>query len=105
MLCITKKIVTLKAKLLSGSTIYSGFTSSICEDGLFIITLPLGSDPNISSGSVVQVKLDPPGKESVCLNCRVKWVYKTPPHKLTNSVGMEILDALPDYKELLTELL
>ena len=105
MICLTKKIVNLKASLISGSTIYPGFTSSICEDGVFMRTLPLGFEPNLYIGLVVQVKLEPPGKGTVCLNCRVKWIYKTPPHKLTNSVGMEILDALPNYKELLKDLL
>jgi hypothetical protein len=105
MICPTKKIINFKARLMSGNAAYAGFTNSICEDGLFMRTFPLESDMDISTGSIVQVKLDPPGKDSVCLNCRVKWVYKTPPHKLTNSVGMEILDALPNYKELLKDLL
>jgi hypothetical protein len=105
MICPTKKIINFKARLMSGNTAYPGFTNSICEDGLYMRTLPLESEMDVTTGSVVQVKLEPPGKDPICLNCRVKWVYKTPPHKLTNSVGMEILDALPNYKELLKDLL
>ncbi|MDO8281691.1 MAG: PilZ domain-containing protein [Thermodesulfovibrionia bacterium] len=105
MICLTKKIINIKAKLLSGNSTFQGVTSSICEDGLYMRTFPLEADMNIYPGSEVQVKLEPQDKEPICLNCRVKWLYKTPPHKLTNSIGVEIVDALPNYKELLKELL
>lgn len=105
MICLTKKMVNIKARLLYGNSAFQGFTSSICEDGLYMRTLPMDEEMGISTGSEVQVRLEPQGKEPVCLNCRVKWLYKTPPHKLTNSIGVEIVDSLPNYKELLKELL
>lgn len=105
MICLTKKIINIRARLLHGGSAFQGVTSSICEDGLYMRTFPLESDMNIFAGSEVQVRLEPEGSGPVCLNCRVKWVYKTPPHKLTNSVGLEILETLPNYKELLKELL
>ena len=105
MICLTKKIINIRAKLLHGSSTFQGFTNSICEDGLYMRTLPIETDMGISTGSEVQVRLEPEGRAPVCLHCRVKWLYKTPPHKLTNSIGVEIVDSLPNYKELLKELL
>jgi hypothetical protein len=53
---------------------------------------------------MLQVKLDPQDKEPVCLHCRVKWSYQTPPHGLTQSIGMEIIDAFPNFHELMNDL-
>lgn len=105
MICLTKKIINIKARLLHGDSVFQGVTSSICEDGLYMRTFPMGSEMKIYAGSEVQVRLEPEGRAPVCLQCRVKWLYKTPPHKLTNSIGVEIMDSLPNYKELLKELL
>ena len=71
MICPTKKIVNFKAKLLSGETSYSGFTDSICEDGLYIRTLPIESDIALTAGSAVKVMLEPEGKDKLSLDCRI----------------------------------
>ncbi|MBI4843877.1 MAG: hypothetical protein HY809_06085 [Nitrospirae bacterium] len=105
MLCPTKKMVNLKARIRCGDSTVEGFTNSICEDGLYMRTLPLMSDLSIAQGSFMMVELAQPGMGPVNLYCRVKWVYKTPPHGLTYSIGMEIVDALQNYKEMLKELL
>ena len=94
-------IVRLKAVLTFESISYVGMIENISEHGLYMISLPIKHQIDFRPGSIHEMKLRTlPGK-SVILHCNVQWAYKTPPYGLTNSVGMEILNPSPAYREFL----
>jgi hypothetical protein len=80
-----KKIVNFNAKLLSDSNTTSGIVENLSKDSLYL--------------KLFEVKIQPDSVKAICLSCRVMWSYKTPPHGLTNSMGMEIIRPPQSYKE------
>ena len=99
-----KKVVNYRAELAYGNARYPGFIGNLSADSLYMITFPSSNPARLAPGTMLQVKLDPPDKEPVCLHCRVKWSYQTPPHGLTQSIGMEIIDSFPNFHELMNDL-
>ncbi len=97
-------IVNLKAELISGSVSYAGFIGNLSEDGIYLITDPTKTPVDFTPGTPLEVKFEPLTGETLCLNCMVKWSYKTPPHGLANSIGLEIIDTPLKYKEFLKTL-
>ena len=98
-------IVRLKAVLTFAGTSYAGLIENISEHVFYMISLPIKHQIDFMAGSIHEMKLRTlPGK-SVILHCKVQWAYKTPPYGLTNSVGMEILNPYPAYREFLKTLL
>jgi hypothetical protein len=97
----SKKIVSLKANFISDSTSYSGIVENLSEDSLYIRAVPEKPAVDLVPGKTLEVSFKSDRGTSVSLLCRVKWSYKTPPHGLTNSLGMEILNSDPDYEKLL----
>ncbi len=98
-----RKVVSYKAELAHGNTRYPGFIGNLSSDSLYMITFPSNNPVRLTPGTMLQVKLDPPDKEPVCLHCKVKWSYKTPPHGLTQSIGMEIIDSFPSFHDLMSD--
>jgi len=97
-------IVRLKAVLKFEETSYVGLIENISEHGFYMISLPIKQQIDFRTGSIHEMKLrSMPGK-SVLLHCKVQWAYKTPPYGLTNSIGMEILNPYPAYREFLRTL-
>jgi hypothetical protein len=108
-----RKIVALKAEIVSGGKSYAGVIENLSEDGIYIITTPSKSSIDFALGTTVELKFQPPSEpkdilrssgETINLHCKVIWSYKTPPHGLTHSIGMEIINPSPEYKELLKTL-
>jgi hypothetical protein len=94
-------IARIKAVLTFEGVSYVGMIENISEHGLYMISLPIKHQIDFRPGSIHEMKLRTlPGK-SVILHCNVQWAYKTPPYGLTNSVGMEILNPSPVYREFL----
>ncbi len=96
---VPKKIVSFKVELVTGATRLAGFIEQLSEDGIYMKTAPTKDVIDFSPGKTFEVKFQPLSGETLCLQCRVKWSYRTPPHGLTNSVGMEIIDPQPTFKE------
>lgn len=99
-----KKIVNYKAELIADSVNYSGIIENISSDSLYMRAVPLKPLLDFSPGSKVEIIFRPVEGEAICLFCKVKWSYRTPPHGLTNSLGMEILYRHPVYDELVSDL-
>jgi len=99
-----RRIVRLEAVLTFEGINYSGMIENISEHGFYMIALPIKHQIDFMTGSIHEMKLRTlPGK-SVMLHCKVQWAYKTPPYGVTNSVGMEILNPYPAYREFLETL-
>lgn len=89
---LTKKIVSLNAELISDGRSYSGFIENFSEDGIYMRTAPTKTPINFTLGTTLKLKFQPHSGEILCLSCKVKWLYKTPVHGLTNSIGLEIIE-------------
>ena len=99
-----RNIVRLKAVLTFEGISYVGMIENISEHGLYMISLPIRHKIDFRTGSIHEMKLRTLPGQSVLLHCKVQWAYKTPPYGLTNSVGMEILNPSPAYREFLETL-
>jgi hypothetical protein len=97
---LSKKIVNLKAEFSCGSFCCDGFIENLSEHNICCTT----TAKNLSPGTEFQVKFQPDAGEALNLDCRLKWSYDTPPHGITNSIGMEILNQPKQYKTFLESL-
>jgi len=93
--------VTLDAELILNNTAYKGFVENLSEDGIYVITAPTKANVNFNPGDVIGLKFRLPSGEIFDMNCKIIWSYKTPPHGLTNSIGMEIIDPPQKYIQIL----
>ena len=95
--------VILEAVLISGGIRYSGFIANFSESGVgvYVETTSPETPVHCNPGKIFTLKFQIPSGETICLNCKVKWLHqhKTPNHCLTNSMGMEIIDPPPKYRE------
>lgn len=94
-----KKIVNFNAKLLSDSNTTSGIVENLSKDSLYLRAVPFKASSDFPPGKLFDVKIQPDSGKAICLSCRVIWSYKTPPHGLTNSMGMEIIRPPQSYEE------
>ncbi|MBI4680203.1 MAG: hypothetical protein HY753_03050 [Nitrospirae bacterium] len=69
-----------------------------------MISAPANPMIDLQPGTAFDLKFQLPSGQNVNLHCKVKWSFKTPPHCLTSSMGLEIIDPPEEYKELLKTL-
>ena len=98
-------IVSLEAELILKDIRIASSIENFSEEGVYVITAPSKFFPDFAPDTCFELKFQLPSGEKQCLNCRVKWSYKTPPHGLTNSIGMQIIDPPLSYKESLKALI
>jgi hypothetical protein len=98
-------IVGLEAELLFGDTHIACSIENLSEVGIYIITSYSKTVSEFPPDTGIKLIFQFPNGERQCLDCKVKWHYKTPPHGVTNSVGMEIIDPPPSYLESLKTLI
>ena len=94
---LSKKILRCKGVLVADSEIYPGFVETVSEDDIYLQVPPIMPDVDSSPGSPFKLVITPASGESVNLDCRVKWSYKTPRSGMLNIVA-EVMDSLPAYK-------
>jgi hypothetical protein len=97
-------IVDLPAEIICGERRYAGSIENLSVEGAYVVTAPLKSPSGISPDAIIEMRIHLPSGEKLNLNCKIKWSYLTPPHGYTNSIGLEILDPPPEYKEYLKAL-
>ncbi len=85
-------IIGLKAEIISGDIICEGVIENLSEAGIYVITAPTKTEIDFAPGTILEVKFQFLSGETLNLHCEVKWSYKTPPHGLTNRIGMKIID-------------
>jgi len=96
-----RKIVNIKAELIQGDGHYASVIENISHKGIYAVVSPARTSFEFTPDSTVELKFEFPAGEKQHLHCRIKWSYKTPPHELTSSMGMEIVDAPSSYIEML----
>ncbi len=96
--------ISLKAERISGDADHSVFIENLSETGIYMIAAPAGSAKEFEPGKDVSLKLQLSSKKTLKLDCKIIWSHKTPPHGLTKSVGLEIINPSLEYKEFLKTL-
>jgi len=89
--------VNLNAELISGSINQLGFIENISEEGLYLKTAPTRTKIDYTPGRILELKFRLPSKETLNLNCKVIWAYRSPHNGLTSSMG---IDPPPEYTEM-----
>lgn len=97
-------IVSFPAELVCNENRYASTIENLSEKGVYVVTAPQGGREHLTPDTLLQLKFQSPSGEKYALNCRIIWSYRTPPHGLTNSVGMEIINPPVPYRELLKTL-
>ena len=92
--CSERTVVSLNAELISEGISYAGVIENFSKDGVYIRTAPTKTPAHFASGTPVELKFQRLSQEPLNLHlyCKVRWSYKTPPHGLTTSIGLEIID-------------
>ncbi len=93
-----KKITSFKAKLISDK-VYPAIVENLSENGLYIRAASNEPTSELTPGKTLKVNFNSDSGEEISLLCRILWSYKTPPHGITDSLGMEIIYPLSNYEE------
>ncbi len=93
-----KKITSFKAKLISDK-VYPAIVENLSENGLYIRAASNEPTSELTPGKTLKVNFNSESGEEISLLCRILWSYKTPPHGITDSLGMEVIDPLSNYEE------
>lgn len=80
----------LKAELISRGVSYPGFIESLSSDNIYFLTNAEIPPEKLPPGSKYKIKFRQPTGEYLDLECRLKWSYRTPPHGLTEWIGIEL---------------
>ena len=92
--------VHLKAERISGDKNYGVFIENISENGIQMLTTPSSEHIKYTTGTDIDVKFHLSKGKTLNLHCKVRWSYlKIPPNGLTDSIGLEIIDAPLQYIE------
>jgi hypothetical protein len=97
-----KRVFTgIKTELISGSKSYTGFIANLSEKGIGLYVGPTETAIDFAPRTKLEIKFQTPLGETLNLHCELKWLhtYNNPPHGITNSMGIEIIDAPPEYIE------
>lgn len=97
---LSKKIVQLKVKLVSGTTILNGFMENVSDGEIYLITAPSCSLTNTISTAPMKLIIALSPYETVNFTCKLKWSYRTPPHGLTTSIGVEVINSRLRYYDI-----
>ncbi len=97
-------MVSLIAEIILDGASYVGFIENISERGLHMRIGPMNKPLDFTPGQTLKLKLRLPTQEILNPDCNIKWFYKTPPHGLIDSLGIEILNPHPKYKAFLQTL-
>lgn len=96
---LSKKIVSIKAELEHDRAMYTGLAGSVSENSIYLITSPSKASKNFDPGTLFELKLQLSSEETLSINCKVIWSYRTPPHGLTNSIGVEVAEQQQTYQD------
>lgn len=96
-----RTFVSIKAELSSSRENYEGYIMNLSDDGIYVVTTPTRSSMDFIPGNTLQVKIQDHSGKTLNLQCEVDWlhIHKAPPHGLTNSMGMEIIDTPQEYRD------
>lgn len=96
---LKRKIVSIKAEVVLEGKKSAGLIENISEGGIYLVTTPAKQATEFSAGKTANVRFIGPSGTTIDLHCNVLWGYKTPPHGLTQSVGMEIKTSSQEFTD------
>ncbi|MBI4686777.1 MAG: PilZ domain-containing protein [Nitrospirae bacterium] len=96
-----KRVIdTIDAEIILGAMNYHGIVMNCSENGLYLVTATVSEAENITSRSKVKLRCHLPLKETVDLQCRVKWINrKCSSYGASFCMGMEIVKPPLKYKK------
>jgi hypothetical protein len=90
---LSKRIaVGYKAEIIYEGKSFECVIENLSSTGAYIITALTGAETNFKPQETLELKFESRPGEIINLQCRIKWSEKTPPHRLTNRIGLEILN-------------
>jgi len=100
----TRKIVSLKASLVSNSHKHSGIIETLSKDSLYLRAITINPASDFTPGEFFEIRFQSNSGEDISLPGKITWSYETPPYGFTKSIGFEILKEDPGYEKLFNEL-
>lgn len=100
----TRKIVNLKASIVSNNKRHPGIIENLTKNTLYLRAATINPSSDFTPGKSFEIHFQSTSGRGISLPGKVLWSYDTPPHGLTKSIGMEIEEENPEYKKLLDEL-
>jgi len=90
--------VNLKAERISGDERHAVFIENISESGIYMLTASSSDNRKYAPAAEIELRLKLSSGGNIHLRGRIKWAYyKIPPDRLTDSIGLEIIDPPQEY--------
>jgi len=97
-----RKNADIDAEVTSGDFTCQAVIKNVSERGMSIITDSediFGHRSRFTPGLKLVVKFRTPADETISLNCRVRWSFKTGPDGIKRKAGLEVVFPPPSYIE------
>ena len=103
---VSKRIpVRLEAYIFSGDKTYVGFIDNVSEGGFqYLIVTTIQAPKDFKPDNIIQLYFQIPSGETLRLFCKVKWYLKSSPDNKPATLGIEIIDPSPKFKEFIRTL-
>jgi hypothetical protein len=89
-----------RAELVAYNVTYEAFVENISEHGMSLKIVQISTDHTFEYISDVALKIHPTFGKRIVLSGRKKWSSKNSPNSIIESIGIEIINPPPEYKEL-----
>ena len=100
----TRKIVNMKASLVSDSDQHSGIIENLSKDSLYLRAVTINPATDFTPGEFFEIHFQSNSGKDISLPGKVKWSYDTPPHGITKSIWIEIQEENSEYIKLFNKL-
>lgn len=95
---VAKRIIAgYKAEITYEDKTYQGVIENLSETGVNVTIAIQENELDFTPGKELKLKFEIQPCGTLNLNCTIRWSSKLPPHGLTNSIGLEIID--PNWEE------
>ncbi|MBI5099699.1 MAG: PilZ domain-containing protein [Nitrospirae bacterium] len=84
--------VGYKAEIIYGGKSFECVIENLSNVGAYIVTASTNTEINFKPQEMLELRFEPNSGEIVNLQCRIMWSKQTLPHRLTNRIGLEILN-------------
>jgi len=103
---IFKRIpVRLEAYIFSGDKTYLGFIENVSEGGFQYLVISSVQTPlEFKPDKILQIYFQLPSGETLKLFCDVKWYIQNSPDNKTLTLGVQVLEPDPKFKEFIKTL-
>ena len=92
--------IGFKATLSSGDITFEGVIDDLSEKGVKVLMYSSKSPETFAPETPITLNFQPSSRETLNLDCRVKWTGKLRPHGSESKIGMEIINSPWDESRL-----